>query len=100
MSGSKSTKYRPEPVDVSDVHLPDSLGTLSELIAKNVHEVWAKSRLEEGWTYGPERDDTAKTHPHLVPYEELLESEKDYDRDTAIGTLKLIVKLGYTIKTE
>lgn len=97
MTDSNSKRYIPDPVDVSDVHLPDSLGILSELIAKNVHEVWAKSRLEEGWTYGPERDDTAKTHPYLIPYEKLPDSEKDYDRDTALGTIKLIVKLGYSI---
>lgn len=100
MINYKDKDYRPEPVDVSDIHLPDSIERLSETIAKNVHEVWAKSRLEEGWTYGPERNDIAKTHPHLIPYEELPESEKDYDRNTAIGTLKLIIKLGFTIKIE
>jgi hypothetical protein len=100
MINNKDKDYRPEPVDVSDIRLPDSLERLSETIAKNVHEVWAKSRLEDGWTYGTERNDIAKTHPHLIPYEELPESEKDYDRNTAIGTLKLIIKLGFTIKIE
>ena len=43
------------------------------------------------------RDDEKKTHPCLVPYEELPEIEKDYDRNTAIGTLKLIQALGFDI---
>ena len=58
---------------------------------------WSQSRLSEGWTYGARRDDEKKTHPCLVPYEELPEIEKDYDRNTAIGTLKLIQALGFDI---
>lgn len=86
------------PADLTDVRLPESLYDLSEQIARNVHEVWAQSRMAEGWTYGPERNDSAKQHPCLVPYEELPEIEKDYDRKTALNTLKLVVKLGYEIK--
>jgi ryanodine receptor 2 len=67
-------------------------------MAKNVHEVWAESRLSQGWTYGPERSDALKQHPCLVAYEELSEVEKDYDRNTAVKTLKLIMKLGFKIK--
>ena len=70
---------------------------LIEQMAKNVHEVWAQSRMEQGWTYGEKRDDTLKTHPCLVAYEDLPEIEKAYDRDTALGTLKLISKLGFKI---
>lgn len=67
-------------------------------LQKNVHEVWAAGRLAEGWKYGPERNDALRTHPGLVPYEELSETEKDYDRRTAMGTLKLIQKIGFGIK--
>lgn len=66
-------------------------------MARNVHEVWAEARVREGWSYGPERNDQFKTHPCLVPYEALPESEKEYDRNTAISTLKLIMKLGFKI---
>lgn len=90
--------YKPEPVDTGDVALPEELLVLTEQIAKNVHEVWAVSRLQEGWSYGPVKDSEAKTTPCLVPYEELPETEKDYDRNTALETLKLIVKLGYRIQ--
>ena len=92
--------YVPQPIDTSDVRLPEELNELVEKIAKNVHEVWAQSRLQQGWTYGEERSDALKQHPCLVPYEELSEVEKDYDRDTAFGTLKLISKLGFKISKE
>ena len=89
--------YVPRPVDTNDVVLPVELDELVENIAKNVHEVWAQSRMKEGWIYGEERNDVLKTHPCLIPYEELPEMEKAYDRDTAFGTLKLITKLGFKI---
>ena len=90
--------YKPTPVDTSAIELPEELIALTELIAENVHENWAKSRIEEGWCYGQYRDDEKKETPCLVPYSELPESEKDYDRNTAMRTLKLIVALGYKIE--
>lgn len=90
-------KYIPNPSDLTDVVLPDELIQLTESIAANVHEVWAANRIKEGWKYGPERSDRLKTHPCLVPYDELPEFEKQYDRETALNTLKLIVRLGYKI---
>ena len=94
----KTNTYTPQPVDTKDVELPKELETLEEAMAKNVHEVWAAGRMAQGWTYGEERDDTNKKHPCLVPYEELPESEKEYDRQTAVSTLKLILKLGFKIQ--
>ncbi len=91
--------YEPKPIDTSDVVLPEELLKLMERIAENVHDVFVKSRIEEGWVYGELRDDIKKTNPTLVPYDELPESEKEYDRNTALETLKLIVKLGYEIKS-
>ncbi len=92
--------YTPQPLDTSDVVLPEELNALVEQIAKNVHEVWAQSRLSEGWKYGPERNDALRKHPCLIPYEELPEVEKEYDRNTAFGTLRLITKLGFKITKE
>ena len=89
--------YTPQPIDTSDVELPQELLDLGEQIAKNVHDVWSLGRINEGWTYGPERNDAEKKHPCLVPYEELPESEKDYDRNTVQETLRLIMKLGFGI---
>lgn len=94
------TNYVPQPMDTSDIQLPEELNVLIEQMAKNVHEVWAQSRISQGWTYGKERSDALKQHPCLIPYEELPEVEKAYDRDTALGTLKLISKLGFKISKE
>ncbi len=90
--------YIPNPIDTNNVKLPQELIELTELIAENVHENWAKERISEGWIYGENRDNQKKTTPCLVPYSELPEKEKEYDRITAIQTLKLIVSLGYKIE--
>lgn len=90
-------KYVPHPADTSTVKLDQDLLDLTEVIAENVHEVWSASRIKEGWTYGEQKDSVKKTTPCLVPYDELPEIEKQYDRDTAFETIKLIIKLGYKI---
>lgn len=89
--------YKPEPIDLSDVELTDDLDELREAIAENAHEIWAESRQAEGWTYGLERNDVLKQTPDMVPYSRLPESEKEYDRDMAMKTIKLLKKLGYDI---
>lgn len=90
--------YKPNPIDTSGIEIPEDLKPLVEDIAKNVHEVWSKSRIEQGWVYGEVKDSVKKTTPCLVPYEELSEEEKDYDRHTALETIKVVMKLGYKIK--
>ena len=89
--------YTPKPIDTSDIKLTDDIMELCEKLSKNTHEVWSKNRINDGWVYGEKRDDAQKHHPCLVPYEELPESEKEYDRQTSLETLKLIVKLGYKL---
>ncbi len=89
--------YRPKPIDTSAVVLPPELQELTELLAENAHEQWAKTRMDDNWRYGPERDDGARINPCLVPYEQLPESEKVYDRKTAMETVKVLLKLGYQI---
>lgn len=90
--------YTPNPIDTSSVQLPPEMHDLVERLASNVHDTWALGRIKEGWTYGHERNDMLKKHPCLVDYNELPESEKEYDRNTAIETLKLILKLGWRIE--
>ena len=90
--------YQPKPIDTSGVRLPEGLEELTELIAQNVHDIWALGRLNEGWVYGEVKDSGRKTTPLLVPYEDLPESEKFYDRSTALETLRLILTLGYEIR--
>ncbi len=92
--------YTPKPIDTSKINLPEELLALTEQIAENVHENWSAGRIATGWTYGEKRDDEKKTTPCLVPYSELSEGEKEYDRNTALETLKLIIALGYRIEKE
>lgn len=90
--------YIPKPIDTTGVELPEELLELTEKIAENVHENWSVGRIREGWTYGEVRDDEKKTNPCLVPYDRLTDGEKEYDRVTAMETLKCIVALGYRIE--
>lgn len=89
--------YNPRPIDLSDVELPAELVELREAIAENAHDVWAAERQAQGWTYGPTRDDAKRQTPCMVPYSQLPDSEKKFDRDMAVGTIKLLKKLGYDI---
>ena len=90
-------EYDPMPIDLTDVNLPQELMELREAIAENAHDVWAMERKAQGWTYGPCRDDQKKETPCMVAYSQLPDSEKEFDREMAMNTLKLLVKLGYDI---
>ena len=89
--------YKPNPIDTSNIELSKELLELTEKLAENVHENWSAGRIADGWVYGESRDDQKKTTPCLVPYSELSQKEREYDRTTAIETLKTIVALGYQI---
>ena len=89
--------YKPQPIDTSEITLPRELLEFIEKIAKNTHDVWAVGRIKEGWKYGEVRDDANKLTPCMVEYDELPESEKEYDRNTSLETIKLILELVYTI---
>ena len=89
--------YTPNPIRIEGVNLPAELESLTEQLAEHTHDLWASHRLAEGWTHGPQRDDQARTHPCLIPYDQLPETEKDYDRQTAVGVLKAILALGCRI---
>ena len=92
------SNYTPHPAETGDIELGSELDSLIEAMAENVHEMWAQTRVEQGWTYGAKRDDDKKHHPCLVPYSELPDSEKVYDRNSAVETLKLIKKFGFEIR--
>jgi RyR domain-containing protein len=93
-----SMDYQPAPIDTSKVALSADVVRLTEYLSRNAHEVWARQRMAEGWRWGPKRDDARKEHPSLVPYEQLSETDKDLDRQTAMETLKVITALGYKIE--
>ncbi len=100
MKGDGKMNYIPKPIDTDGVILSEDLLALTEKLAENTHEVWAAGRIRDGWKYGKERNDEKKETPCLVPYSELSEKEKEYDRNTALETLKLIIRLGYTVTKE
>lgn len=68
-----------------------------ETVADAVHETWMRWRIAEGWKYGEKRDDDLKTHPCIVPYSDLPEGEKVYDRETARTVMKVLGEQGYEI---
>jgi hypothetical protein len=99
LNGARSTHmgYTPRPIDTTGVTVDADLLALTERLAEHSHDTWAQQRISEGWTYGPRRDDAAKQHPDLIPYAELPESEKEYDRQAALGTIRAMIALGYRI---
>ncbi len=90
--------YQPRPIDTSQIELGGDIRALAERLAENAHEQWARQRLAEGWRYGPRRDDARKETPNLVPYGELPEAEREYDRIVVAETLKAIIALGFRIE--
>lgn len=94
----ETTPYVPTPLELDDVKVAARLDGLVERLAENAHETWASLRLGDGWTLGPKRDDEKKTHPCLIPYDDLPESEKKYDRELVVNTVKAILVLGYKIE--
>ncbi len=92
------SNYVPQPIDTANVRLTPAQQRLIDQLAANVHDVWAKKRIEDGWRHGPSRNDDLKTHPGLVPFEELSDSEKDYDRVMVEEVVRAAVALGYRIE--
>lgn len=89
--------YRPTPVDTRQIELTAELKAIVERLAENVHENWARERIADGWSYGPRRDDILKQTPCMVPYSELEEAEKKYDRKIVEEIIKALVAFGYRI---
>ena len=96
-ASAATCEYNPQPISVDTIDLDADLEDLTEAIAENAHDTWARARMDEGWTYGPVRDDAGKHHPDLVPYAQLPDSEKEYDRLMAMNTLRLVRRLGFDI---
>ena len=91
--------YKPDPIDTSSLKLTPEIVELTERLARNTHDIWARQRLSEGWAHGPERHDARREHPSLIHYDELPDSEKEYDRQTALESIKMLLALGYTIES-
>jgi len=92
-----ANSYTPNPIDITSVNLPAEIHDLIERLAENAHEIWAAQRIADGWAYSEKRCDHSKTHPCLVPFGELPDSEKKYDVEMVQQTIKVVVAIGYTI---
>jgi hypothetical protein len=98
LNGVFLMEYTPSPIDVAGIEIPEELLPLVERLSQNAHDVWAQTRLGQGWRYGDCRDDARKLHPDIVPYEALPESEKAYDRNSVMMTLKALIAMGFSIR--
>jgi len=94
---NRNREWLPAPINTTDIELSDDMKELAERIARNIHEVWGAARKNEGWTWGPQRDDEKLETPNMVPYDELTECERDYDRRTVTETIKTLLYMGYDI---
>lgn len=92
-----ANNYEPKPLQIEHVTLNNELLELVELLAENAHDIWALQRMIDGWTFGIERCDASRRHPYLVPYAQLPETEKAYDRNVVLGTIRAVLALGFVI---
>lgn len=93
-------QYMQQLADTWDIDISPDIISLAEQMARNVHDTWAAERIRQGWTWGKQRNDELKQHPCLVPYDELPEEEKVFDRNTSLETLRFIISQGYRIVKE
>ncbi|XP_070577063.1 ryanodine receptor 2-like isoform X7 [Ptychodera flava] len=93
-----SNGYKPAPYNLSSVILTPKMERLVEQLAGNAHNVWAKDRIEQGWTYGLTEDSVYKRNPQLVPFSQLDDTAKKLNRDTASETVRTILGFGYNLE--
>ena len=91
--------YEPKSLDLTRVQIPADLINLVEQLAEITHDNWLKQRLADGWRHGQSRNDLLKEHPCIVPYDDLPESEKEYDRKISLGVIQAMLALGYRVES-
>ncbi|XP_071665440.1 ryanodine receptor 3 isoform X10 [Patagioenas fasciata] len=93
-----SNGYKPAPLDLSEVKLLPSQEFLVDKLAENAHNVWAKDRIKQGWTYGIQQDLKNKRNPRLVPYALLDERTKKSNRDSLREAVRTFAGYGYSVE--
>ncbi|KAK6307192.1 hypothetical protein J4Q44_G00223400 [Coregonus suidteri] len=93
-----SNGYKPTPLELSDVKLTPGQELLVDKLAENAHNVWAKDRIKQGWTYGIQQDVKSKRNPRLVPYTLLDERTKKSNRDSLREAIRTLIGYGYNIE--
>lgn len=92
--------WQPQPIDTSGIEIPEPVRAVRETLSRQAHDIWDAKRLADGWTHGEARDDDRRTHPNLVPYEDLDDRDRSYDRELIDGTIRLLLKLGFRIERD
>lgn len=77
--------------------LPEEYEAIREEVAASVHDAWTKEKIADGWKAADHRDAVQKLDDRLIPYNELPEEEKKYDRATAEAAIRALLSCGYEI---
>nr|QCQ29110.1 ryanodine receptor [Spodoptera frugiperda] len=93
----QSNGYKPAPLDLSAVTLTPKMDELVDQLAENTHNLWARERIQQGWTYGLNEDPDMHRSPHLVPYPKVDDAIKKANRDTASETVRTLLVYGYNL---
>lgn len=83
------TKRKVKPIRFDDAEV--------ELMAEMEHGRWIVERLRSGWKYGSKRDAINKISPFLVPWKDLPDKVKDYDRNAVRNWPALFSQAGLEI---
>jgi len=93
----QSNGYKPAPLDLSAIELNPKTEELVDKLAENTHNVWARERITQGWTYGLSEDTEARRSPHLVQYGDVDDAIKVANRAAASETVKTLLVYGYVL---
>ncbi|KAJ3590256.1 hypothetical protein NHX12_008210, partial [Muraenolepis orangiensis] len=93
-----ANSYKPAPLDLNHVKLTPNQNQLVEKLAENGHNVWARDRVRQGWTYSIVQDILNKRNPRLVPYILLDEKTKKTNRDSVNNAVRTLIGYGYNIE--
>lgn len=93
----QSNGYKPAPLDLGAIILTPRMEELVDQLAENTHNLWAKERIQQGWTYGLNEDPDLHRSPHLVPYSKVDDAIKKANRDTASETVRTLLVYGYNL---
>ncbi|XP_018522000.1 ryanodine receptor 2 isoform X6 [Lates calcarifer] len=93
-----SSGYKPAPLDLSHIKLTSTQEAMVDKLAENAHNVWARDRIHQGWTYGIQQDVKNRRNPRLVPYTLLDERTKKSNKDSLREAVRTLLGYGYNLE--
>uniref|UniRef100_A0A8C0DS81 Ryanodine receptor 2 n=1 Tax=Balaenoptera musculus TaxID=9771 RepID=A0A8C0DS81_BALMU len=90
--------YKPAPMDLSFIKLTPSQEAMVDKLAENAHNVWARDRIRQGWTYGIQQDVKNRRNPRLVPYALLDDRTKKSNKDSLREAVRTLLGYGYNLE--